>query len=1254
MGLLKRNSKRAMAIILSASMVVGSMGISFAASFSDVNNHWAANQIKSLVSRGIISGYNDGTFKPDNYITRAEFISLINKAFNYKLVYDINYKDTSSKDWFYEDLRKAKAKGYISGYEDNTIRPNNKITRQEVAVIMAKVLNKQSGNKEYVSDRFKDSDKIADWSKKSIGALVDSKKMSGYPDGTFGPEKYITRAEAVTVIYKKFKGSGYSSSSSRHSSNYDEKSKNRDNDVVLDDKGDRLENKTIDGDLTISSHVGDGEVYLEDVTVKGTTYIYGGGENSVYLEDCDLGKVVVDKNGDDVRLVAQGSTTIDTVTLKSGAILEEDTSGSDKLTKSGFDDVSIEDDHKVTLKGDFDDVDIEVKDADLYLQKGEISKVSIKDDAEDAYIYVASSTKISTIDADEAARVKGSGYVKKIEGSKRNSVSRTHSSSGGSSHSNRDTTAPVVSGVSSANIENTSADIKLKSNESGTVYYVVLPKTATPPSNTQVRDGKDSKNTTVTSETEATLHITGLTAGTEYTVYVVARDSSGNISTVKNVDITTYSEDEMIAKKTKIEVEDFKLENGLYKSNIKIDYPTKEELEKIKDGNLLVDGILEIQTNCKSDEEVKIGVAAQDSKVIMKDGENKEIGFVYNPSTDEKIFTLSDKIKKFTKAPINRIYNDIQTSLYIQDLPKGDFTFTLKIMMYNGEADTVGKEIASASKRVKSSGVDEKEKYATTFNITDADGVVADATVVVKSGETVVNAESDGSYKLEAGEYTYTVSKEGYKNATGAITVTDKAVAQDVILTKTVVKYATTFNITDADGVVADATVVVKSGETVVNAESDGSYKLEAGEYTYTVSKEGYKNATGAITVADKAVAQDVILTKTVVKYATTFNITDTDGVVADATVVVKSGETVVNAESDGSYKLEAGEYTYTVSKEGYKNATGAITVTDKAVAQDVILTKTVVKYATTFNITDADGVVADATVVVKSGETVVNAESDGSYKLEAGEYTYTVSKEGYKNATGAITVADKAVAQDVILTKTVVKYATTFNITDADGVVADATVVVKSGETVVNAESDGSYKLEAGEYTYTVSKEGYKNATGAITVADKAVAQDVILTKTVVKYATTFNITDADGVVADATVVVKSGETVVNAESDGSYKLEAGEYTYTVSKEGYKNATGAITVTDKAVAQDVTLTKTVVKYTTTFNITDADGVVADATVVVKSGETVVNAESDGSYKLEAGEYTYTVSKEGYKNATGAITVVDKAVAQDVTLTKIL
>ncbi|CAH2215100.1 S-layer homology domain-containing protein [Tepidibacter aestuarii] len=528
MGLLKRISKRAMAIILTTSMIVGSMGVSFAANFSDINNHWAANQIKSLVNKGIVSGYSDGTFKPDNYITRAEFISLINKAFNFKLVYNIDYKDVSSQDWFYEDLRKAKAKGYISGYEDNTMRPNNKITRQEVAVIMAKVLNKQNSNKAYVCNNFKDSYKIADWSKKSIGALVDSKNMSGYPDGTFGPEKYITRAEAVTVIYKKFKGSGYVPSISKHSSKSDEKSKDKDDDVVIDDKGDKLKNKTIDGDLTISSDVGDGEVYFEDVTVKGTTYVYGGGENSIYLEDCDLGKVVVDKKGDDVRLVAQGRTSIDTVTLKSGAILEEDTSGSDKLTKSGFDHVVIEDDHRVKFRGDFDDVQVNVDDADIYLDEGEIKKLELTKYAQDARIYIDRGCEIDKID----------------KNSKASYTTRKPSSSSSSSHS--DNTAPTVSGLSSTNVNATSVDVKLKSNESGTAYYVVLLKGSAAPSKTQVRYGKDSNNNTmvtlkgsksISSGTEATFNITGLTANTEYTVYVVASDNSGNISQVHPVNI---------------------------------------------------------------------------------------------------------------------------------------------------------------------------------------------------------------------------------------------------------------------------------------------------------------------------------------------------------------------------------------------------------------------------------------------------------------------------------------------------------------------------------------------------------------------------------------------------------------------------------------------------------------------------------------------------------------------------------------------
>jgi predicted extracellular nuclease len=409
-----------MAILLTITMLISSMGISFATNFSDIKNHWAEKQINTLIKKGILSGYSDGSFKPDNYITRAEFIALINKTYNFKAVYNIDYKDVTPQDWYYEDLRKAKAQGYISGYEDNTIRPNNPITRQEVAVIMAKVLNKQNSDKAYVCKKFSDEDKIAKWSKSAVGALVDSKYMKGYPDGTFAPEKFITRAEAATVIYKKFKGSGYISSSRKsHSKSSSDKededsnSSSSSSDFRITKDEPTLKDKVVEGNLIITSDLGNGNAYLENVIVKGTTYVYGGGEHSIHIKNSELGNVIVNKtHGEErVRLVVEGNTKVGKVTLKSGAILEEDLDGNDKLTKSGFDDVVVESNHGITLKGDFDDVELNENNAEVLLESGSIYDLDVTDKAKDSKINISKTAKIKKLKVDSKITIKGNGKV---------------------------------------------------------------------------------------------------------------------------------------------------------------------------------------------------------------------------------------------------------------------------------------------------------------------------------------------------------------------------------------------------------------------------------------------------------------------------------------------------------------------------------------------------------------------------------------------------------------------------------------------------------------------------------------------------------------------------------------------------------------------------------------------------------------------------------------------------------------------------
>ncbi|MEG1311599.1 MAG: N-acetylmuramoyl-L-alanine amidase [Romboutsia sp.] len=164
--------------------------------FNDIDNHWAKNEILDFVSKGYINGYGDGTFKPDNSITRAEFVKVLNKVFGFTKVGQENFTDVNESDWYYNDVCIGINAGYINGYEDNTFKPNQQISREEACKIISTVLDlKGDGNL-----AFKDSSEISDWAKQYVDALSDNNIINGYEDNTFRPHNNMTRAESVTIL----------------------------------------------------------------------------------------------------------------------------------------------------------------------------------------------------------------------------------------------------------------------------------------------------------------------------------------------------------------------------------------------------------------------------------------------------------------------------------------------------------------------------------------------------------------------------------------------------------------------------------------------------------------------------------------------------------------------------------------------------------------------------------------------------------------------------------------------------------------------------------------------------------------------------------------------------------------------------------------------------------------------------------------------------------------------------------------------
>lgn len=239
----------------------------------DIGGHWAQSQIISLMEQRIVAGFPDGSFRPEQPVTRAEYIAMINRALNFSATAPAAYRDVEDSDWFAPEIAKAQAAGYLSGYSDGTVRPDNRIERQEMAAILARALQlDQAGSLEL--NRFTDADSIPEWSAPACAALVREGYLNGCPDGSFMPRGASSRAMAAVVLGKV---------SAKRATVYDRPGSYGPEsgtltvagNVIVNSSGVTLRNLIIEGNLIIASQVGLAGVVTQNVTVKGQTIVSG-------------------------------------------------------------------------------------------------------------------------------------------------------------------------------------------------------------------------------------------------------------------------------------------------------------------------------------------------------------------------------------------------------------------------------------------------------------------------------------------------------------------------------------------------------------------------------------------------------------------------------------------------------------------------------------------------------------------------------------------------------------------------------------------------------------------------------------------------------------------------------------------------------------------------------------------------------------------------------------------------------------------
>jgi len=167
-----------------------------AINLSDIANHWAKINTEKLVNMGAINGYPDGSFRPDSDITRAEITTALVKAFKLAPRQGKVFTDTAIH-WARDSISTAAAYGIISGYDDSRFGPDDPVTREQMAVMIVKAakLSPTSGKLS-----FTDSEDISTWANNSIVTAVKEEIIKGYSTNIFRPKGNATRAEAVTII----------------------------------------------------------------------------------------------------------------------------------------------------------------------------------------------------------------------------------------------------------------------------------------------------------------------------------------------------------------------------------------------------------------------------------------------------------------------------------------------------------------------------------------------------------------------------------------------------------------------------------------------------------------------------------------------------------------------------------------------------------------------------------------------------------------------------------------------------------------------------------------------------------------------------------------------------------------------------------------------------------------------------------------------------------------------------------------------
>lgn len=553
--------KRLAAMGLALAVGLGSLGLGAGRATVLAANDapaWASDAVDKMSELGVIRGDADGQMHANRAVTRAEFISMLNRAFNYTdhSGGDLPFEDMTGEEWYADNIRVAYEQGYFSGVSETAAGATRAINREEATSLLCR--NLKIDTKELLLDQFTDGRNISRWARPTVGAAVDKGYMSGYNDGSFRPKRNISRAEAAVVLSNSL-GTILSAPGDYTFGTLNGNVTVSSSDVVLYDT-------VIAGDLYITEGVGTGFAGFSNVTVLGEVIVCGGGEgnwggNSVTFENCTINRLTADGPADrPLALYAIGTTAVNSTNVKSNAYLENHPD-----TEVGFANVTMdgEPDEELHLSGYFNVVEVMGPQNGLTLGKGRIGNLVVDEDAADSIVVLDRDTTVDNMRVDSASTVNGSGDVDMVYVTtpgvtiemlpdqieiRPGVVTNINGKEMGSLDGEESSDEPrILSGYPKTDeLAQNTTKMLFSTNKPGTVYWGLSYKEIDAPTEDQllksatvVQFKQKGSLAVAESRNELSINIGGLETDVQYTLYALLQDDRGDVSPIREVTFRT-------------------------------------------------------------------------------------------------------------------------------------------------------------------------------------------------------------------------------------------------------------------------------------------------------------------------------------------------------------------------------------------------------------------------------------------------------------------------------------------------------------------------------------------------------------------------------------------------------------------------------------------------------------------------------------------------------------------------------------------